>query len=94
MCIENRLAKRRNDFSGVGDHIGRRKRSKLSPEVTGHHPDLFDSLPDDLVLSILCKLTSSATSPADFVNVLITYVPNLLFIFSFKLKKNIFFTQN
>ncbi|XP_049405553.1 F-box protein At1g67340 [Solanum stenotomum] len=70
MCIENKIVKRkRNDFSGIGD---RRKRSKLSPEFTGHHPDLFDSLPDDLVVSILCKLTSSAASPADFVNVLIT----------------------
>ncbi|XP_047259758.1 F-box protein At1g67340 isoform X2 [Capsicum annuum] len=70
MYIENRLVKRAKDFSGNG--TGHRKRSKLSPEVTGHRPDLFDSLPDDLVLSILCKLTSSAASPTDFVNVLIT----------------------
>lgn len=70
MCIENRLVKRTKDFSGNGDYIGRRKRSKLSPEITG--PDFFDSLPDDLVVSILCKLTSSAASPADFVSVLIT----------------------
>lgn len=70
MCRENKIVKRRrDDFPGVGDH---RKRSRLSPGVTGHHPDLFDSLPDDLVVSILCKLTSSAASPADFVNVLIT----------------------
>ncbi|KAJ8547713.1 hypothetical protein K7X08_011299 [Anisodus acutangulus] len=66
MCIVKRS---RKDFSGVGgEHMSRRKRCKLSPEVT----DLFDCLPDDLLLYILCKLTSSATSPADFVNVLIT----------------------
>ncbi|KAK4377027.1 hypothetical protein RND71_003323 [Anisodus tanguticus] len=51
-----------------GEHMSRRKRSKLLPEVT----DLFDCLPDDLVLSILTKLTSSAANPADFANVLIT----------------------
>ncbi|OIT35888.1 PREDICTED: F-box protein At1g67340 [Nicotiana attenuata] len=73
MCIENRLVvKRRKDISGIGEHMGRRKRSKLSPEFTAHKPDLFDSLPDDLLLSILCKLSSSAASPADFINVLIT----------------------
>ncbi|CAN4124118.1 unnamed protein product [Withania somnifera] len=69
MCKENRVVKIRRDFS---DHMGRRKKSKHSPEVTGHHPDLFESLPDDLVLSILCKLSSFAASPADFFNVLIT----------------------
>lgn len=36
--------------------------------------DLFDALPDDLVLSILVKLSSSASSPADFISVLLTYV--------------------
>ncbi|XP_060214189.1 F-box protein At1g67340 [Lycium barbarum] len=71
MCIDNRVVvkRSRNDFS---QHMSRRKRSKLSPEVIGYHPDLFDSLPDDLVLSILSKLSSSAASPADFVNILIT----------------------
>lgn len=33
---------------------------------------MFDSLPDDLVISILCKLSSSASCPSDFINVLIT----------------------
>ncbi|XP_016484753.1 F-box protein At1g67340 [Nicotiana tabacum] len=73
MCIESRLVvKRRKDISGIGEHMGRRKRSKLSLEFTAHKPDFFDSLPDDLLLSILCKLSSSAASPADFFNVLIT----------------------
>ncbi|XVE54491.1 hypothetical protein DITRI_Ditri03aG0086000 [Diplodiscus trichospermus] len=34
--------------------------------------DLFDGLPDDLVVSILCKLSSSASSPTDFINILLT----------------------
>ncbi|RZB50034.1 F-box protein isoform C [Glycine soja] len=47
-----------------------RKRQKTSPDKTSD--DFFDSLPDDLVLSILCKLSSTATSPSDFISVLIT----------------------
>ncbi|KAJ6854359.1 MYND finger family protein [Iris pallida] len=34
--------------------------------------DFFDGLPDDLVLSILCKLISSAQSPSDLVSVMMT----------------------
>ncbi|XP_065873067.1 F-box protein At5g50450 [Euphorbia lathyris] len=34
--------------------------------------NLFDQLPDDLVVCILCKLTSSASSPSDFINILFT----------------------
>ncbi|XP_024970838.1 F-box protein At5g50450-like [Cynara cardunculus var. scolymus] len=34
--------------------------------------DLFDSLPDDIVISVLCKLSSTASSPSDFVAVLLT----------------------
>ncbi|XP_057530914.1 F-box protein At1g67340-like [Amaranthus tricolor] len=48
-----------------------RKRAKVSPELAGGS-DFFDSLPDELVVSILCKLSSSATCPSDFINVLIT----------------------
>ncbi|KAE8077124.1 hypothetical protein FH972_015721 [Carpinus fangiana] len=50
-----------------------RKRNRKSPEIAGKC-DLFDALPDDLVISILCKLSSSAGCPSDFINVLITYV--------------------
>lgn len=63
--------KRRRDFSG--DNMIRRKRQKASP-VTAGKSDLFDSLPDDLVLCILTKLSCTAACPADFINVLITYV--------------------
>ncbi|XP_072981670.1 F-box protein At1g67340-like [Typha angustifolia] len=34
--------------------------------------DFFDGLPDDLVISILCKLSSSASSPSDLVSILLT----------------------
>lgn len=34
--------------------------------------DLFDGLPDDIVISILCKLTSTARCPSDFISILLT----------------------
>ncbi|CAK9177346.1 unnamed protein product [Ilex paraguariensis] len=34
--------------------------------------DLFEGLPDDMVISILCKLSSTARCPSDFINILIT----------------------
>lgn len=34
--------------------------------------DLFDGLPDDVVVFILSKLSSTASSPPQFVNVLLT----------------------
>ncbi|XP_054787238.1 F-box protein At1g67340 [Prosopis cineraria] len=52
-----------------------RKRLKKSPEnvvAGGGGCDFFESLPDDLVLSILSKLSSTATCPSDFVSVLVT----------------------
>ncbi|KAL1550454.1 F-box protein-like protein [Salvia divinorum] len=58
------------------------KRRKVQVECRGFSPesdrhfagrrDLFYSLPDDLVLSLLCKLSSTAGCPSDFINVLIT----------------------
>lgn len=67
----------RPDFA-AGDYLVCRKKNRLiSTQKTGE-TDLFDSLPDDLVISILCKLSSSASCPSDFINVLITCVPFLL----------------
>ncbi|KAG5523101.1 hypothetical protein RHGRI_035041 [Rhododendron griersonianum] len=34
--------------------------------------DLFDGLPDDILLSILCKLSSTARCPSDFISILLT----------------------
>ncbi|XP_071695640.1 F-box protein At1g67340-like [Rutidosis leptorrhynchoides] len=45
-----------------------RKRSKLSPS----HYDPFDNVPDDIVLLILSKLSSTADCPTDFVTTLLT----------------------
>ncbi|KAK6922408.1 Zinc finger, MYND-type [Dillenia turbinata] len=48
-----------------------RKRSRPSPENLPDS-DLFDFLPDDIVVCILCKLSASVSSPSDFINVLLT----------------------
>ncbi|KAK9707574.1 hypothetical protein RND81_07G206000 [Saponaria officinalis] len=50
-----------------------RKRFKVSPEeYSGETPDYFDALPDDLLVCILTKFASSASSPAHFINLLLT----------------------
>ncbi|XP_022737006.1 F-box protein At1g67340 [Durio zibethinus] len=46
-----------------------RKKQRTSRKISS---DLFDGLPEDLVVSILCKLASSASCPSDFINVLLT----------------------
>lgn len=70
-----RVFKRRRDLA-TGEKTYGRKRTKFSPEVSvsdaAGESDFFDNLPDDLVVSILCKLSSTALSPADFINVLMT----------------------
>ncbi|KAG9144602.1 hypothetical protein Leryth_010813 [Lithospermum erythrorhizon] len=66
---DNRVEKRRRDGGGGGKPAAK----KLKPaEYDGGNIDFFDSLHDDLVVTILCKLSSSASCPADFVNVLST----------------------
>ncbi|GKV46037.1 hypothetical protein SLEP1_g53052 [Rubroshorea leprosula] len=49
-----------------------RKRRIFLQEMAAEEYDLFDSLPDDLVISILSMLSSSAGCPSDFVTVLMT----------------------
>ena len=71
----------KRDFSSANNGeffstIPRRKRAKISSEFAGKGSDFFDTLPDDLIICILSKLSSSASSPADFINVLMTYVSN------------------
>ena len=61
-----RVVKRRRDFAA--EQVSHRKRSRNSSDIAGKR-DLFDSLPYDLVISILCKV-----SPSDLANVLLTYV--------------------
>ncbi|PQQ17391.1 F-box protein [Prunus yedoensis var. nudiflora] len=48
-----------------------RKKLRSSRRTTAKS-DFFDGLPDDLVVFILCKLSSSASSPSDLINTLIT----------------------
>lgn len=76
--LGNTSVKKKRDVTGGGDHFSFRKRQRFSPEFVGDR-DLFDSLPDDLVISILSNLSSTALCPSDFVNILITYV---LFLFN------------
>ncbi|XP_022734161.1 F-box protein At1g67340-like [Durio zibethinus] len=65
----DRIVVKRRDFAG--DNMGCRKRQRFSPEIAGKS-DFFDALPDDLIISILCKLSSTARCPSDLINVLIT----------------------
>ncbi|GMY26528.1 F-box protein At1g67340 [Fagus crenata] len=62
------VVKKRRDFTA--EQMASRKRNRNSPEIATR--DLFETLPDDLVISILCKLSSTASCPSDFTNVLIT----------------------
>lgn len=50
----------------------RKKLRSSRRTTTTAKPDFFDGLPDDLVVFILCKLSSSASSPSDLINILIT----------------------
>ncbi|KAJ0038989.1 hypothetical protein Pint_23727 [Pistacia integerrima] len=71
VCLDQRVVfKKRRVITGERKMVCR-KRPKLSPGMPGEC-DLFDALPDDLVVSILCKLSSTARCPSDFVNVLMT----------------------
>lgn len=69
--VRGDAAVKRNGKEFAGEEKGGGKRLKGSPEKNGGG-DLFDALPDDIVLSILCKLSSSGGCPLDFINVLIT----------------------
>lgn len=45
---------------------------KKKPRFLHERSDLFDGLPDDIVISILCKLSSTARCPSDFISILLT----------------------
>ncbi|CAA0818329.1 F-box protein [Striga hermonthica] len=63
--------RRRKPAEAAGEHHGCLKRIRASPEIGGGY-DFFEALPDDIVLCILGKLSSTAGCPADFISVLIT----------------------
>ncbi|KAE9454240.1 hypothetical protein C3L33_13858, partial [Rhododendron williamsianum] len=83
MYSESTVNKRGRDSAGELKIC--RKRRRISPETAGKC-DLFDALPDDLVLFILSKLSSSATCPADFTTVLITFEFSANNLFSYKIR--------
>ncbi|XP_068666087.1 F-box protein At1g67340-like [Aristolochia californica] len=72
VCKEEAKERKRRAESLVPEreHVDR-KRSRTAPDATGTS-DFFDGLPDDLIVCILCKLSSSAACPSNFVNVLMT----------------------
>lgn len=68
---EKEERKRQSNLGGNQTVVSRKRPRKLA-EKSGF--DLFNTLPDDLVLSILAKLSSSVSSPSEFINILLTYV--------------------
>ncbi|KAJ7957558.1 F-box protein [Quillaja saponaria] len=72
MCSDRTVVMKRKKDITIGESMVCRKRQRNSLEKVNGESDLFDSLPDDLALSILSKLSSNSGCPSDFVNVLIT----------------------
>ncbi|XP_042502671.1 F-box protein At1g67340 [Macadamia integrifolia] len=75
-CKEGRV-KRKRCFSQEEEDkvlILQKKKIKTTTPLddSPKNSDFFDGLPDDLIACILCKLSSTATCPSDFINVLIT----------------------
>ncbi|KAJ9563983.1 hypothetical protein OSB04_009143 [Centaurea solstitialis] len=71
MCYEKRRRDSSSNLAGAQTIISR-KRLKSPVETASGDCDFFDTLPDDIVLSILAKLGSTASNPADFISVLST----------------------
>ncbi|RRT47673.1 hypothetical protein B296_00047652 [Ensete ventricosum] len=69
---ESRRRKRQRRVPAGGAAADEAARMMAAEGVAGEMPDFFDSLPDHLVVSILCKLSASAARPADLVGVRIT----------------------
>ncbi|KAG5015292.1 hypothetical protein JHK82_020986 [Glycine max] len=80
MCSNVRVTKKKSKDLHMHMHVpagdsiiySRKKQKKTPEKLAAGRYDFFESLPDDLVISIFCKLSSTATKPSDFVNVLIT----------------------
>ncbi|XP_071690898.1 F-box protein At1g67340 [Rutidosis leptorrhynchoides] len=79
MCCNKRRDYNSNTNLSTADKITvSRKRTKSSAgkpvpsETVSGQCDFLDAIPDDIVLFILAKLSSTATCPADFISVLST----------------------
>ncbi|KAF5200690.1 F-box protein [Thalictrum thalictroides] len=75
--METKLKKRsrRDCFRVVESFVKKKRRTCFQSQFkqqVGSKLDFFDELPDDLLVSILCKLSSTAECPSDFTNVLMT----------------------
>ncbi|KAJ4972676.1 hypothetical protein NE237_005850 [Protea cynaroides] len=74
-CQEQGRVKRKRCFS-ARDVTILHKKTKTTTRKTSldktHGNDFFDGLPDDLIVCILCKLSYSAASPSNLINLLIT----------------------
>ncbi|CAH9112872.1 unnamed protein product [Cuscuta europaea] len=66
------VKKRKTNAVPIGKRAAGRKRQRHQSTGSALKIDYFDCLPDDIVLSVLSKLSSSADSSADFFSVLIT----------------------
>ncbi|KAI3426801.1 uncharacterized protein J3R85_009674 [Psidium guajava] len=64
--------RRRDCVPGGEDAALFRRERRAGGFVGGCGRDFFDGLPDDLVLSVLCKVAASASAPPDLVNVVLT----------------------
>lgn len=71
-----RKTKRTFNSTDAGDGVftpgNKRRRCLSSPASSKAGPDLLDTIPDDLVVSILRRLASTSRCPADFISVLMT----------------------
>jgi hypothetical protein len=67
MCDTKVSLKRRRNLTN--DQTNPRKRFKALP---AGGIDLFEQLPDDLIISIMCRLSFTATCPSDLTNALST----------------------
>ncbi|XP_008790767.2 F-box protein At1g67340-like [Phoenix dactylifera] len=58
----------------VKEYLSGKRRREASPAEEGsgdEEPNFLNQLPDDIVVCILCKLSSSAACPSDLINVLL-----------------------
>ncbi|XP_043707370.1 F-box protein At1g67340-like [Telopea speciosissima] len=76
-CKEGRVKRKRCFSGGAGGDVmilqkKKTKTTKTTFDASRGKSDFFDGLPDDLIVCILCKLSSSAAYPSDTINLLIT----------------------
>lgn len=72
-CTPESLHERSNLFNSTNfDGARSPKRRRLETHQTEQTRNAFDALPDDLLVSIMMSVSSTATSPSDLINIMIT----------------------